>query len=121
MCRHVDKLSGQDSHHPSIMLAISKKCAARWRLRRARLGLLKCIRNRVDEVHRKMVAWLVDMYPVVKISPSFETQAKWHPGRMADDVCIPKLRVACAFTWAHYRFRQRLLQAGQSSGLGTNL
>lgn len=81
----------------------------RRRRRRAWHRKLERITNKVDEVHKKMAAWLCDNHRVVLI-PKFETQ------RMVRKGANRKLHSKTArgmCTWAHFRFRQRLLSAAE--------
>ncbi|MCP3663106.1 MAG: transposase, partial [Gammaproteobacteria bacterium] len=70
--------------------------------------LLQKIRNKVNEVHKKLSTWLCENYRVVLL-PKFETQQmvrRRHrkPGsKTARGMC----------TWAHYRFRQTLLSKAE--------
>lgn len=78
----------------------------RYKMRRAGARIQKKIRNLVDELHKKLVKWLVINFRVVLL-PKFETQ------RMVSRRFGRRIRSKTAramLTWSHYRFQQRLLQ-----------
>lgn len=76
----------------------------RYRMRKAGLRIQQKIRNLVDEVHKKLVKWLLDNYSVILL-PQFETS------RMIKHVNrkISNKTARSMMTWSHFRFRQRLL------------
>ena len=76
----------------------------RYRLKKAARRMRKKIRNLVDECHRKLSRWLVENYRVVLI-PSFRTSEMVRRGQRR--IRSKTARAMC--TWAHYRFRTRLL------------
>lgn len=101
MCRAADRMQAR------IAKGGSKN--ARRKRRKTWLRLLQRIRYRVDEVHKKMAAWLCQSYRVVLI-PTFESSRMVckQAGRKINGKTA---RAMC--TWAHYRFRQRLLQKAE--------
>ncbi len=100
LCNHHDKLQSRWSGKASV------RHYQRHRLRRAGRRLQKRIRNFVDELHCKLVKWLVANFDVVLL-PKFETQRmvinkKW-------DRKITSKTARAMMTLSHFRFRQRLL------------
>ena len=94
-----------------------EKHRRRYRMQRAGRRIQERIRNLVNEVHCKLVKWLVTNFDVVLL-PKFETQRmcqKTQLAQVAADGTRHKTRkingkVARAmYTWSHYRFQQRLL------------
>lgn len=80
----------------------------RYKRRMAWHRLLQRIRHKVDEVHKKLSAWLCENYRVVLL-PKFETQ---NMVRRRDRKLNSKTaRSMC--TWSHFRFRQRLLHTAE--------
>ena len=67
------------------------------------------VNRRVDDVHKKTAAALTDTHRVVLL-PSFETQqmASRRGGRRINGTTAHRM-----LTWAHYQFRQRLLEAAE--------
>jgi len=76
----------------------------RRKLRLAWLRKLQSIRNKIDEVHKKMSTWLCTNYRVILI-PKFETQNMIK--KVNRKIGSATVRGMC--NWAHYRFRQMLL------------
>ena len=92
-----------------------EKHRKRYRMQRAGRRIQERIRNLVNEVHCKLVKWLVMNFDVVLL-PKFETQSMCQKTQfVAEDGTRHKTRkingkVARAmYTWSHYRFQQRLL------------
>jgi putative transposase len=77
----------------------------RYKLKRAARRLCKKIHNLVDELHKKLVKWLVEQYHTILL-PEFETQNMVI--RRANRRIGSKTARAM-LTWSHYRFKQRLL------------
>lgn len=76
----------------------------RKNMKRAYYKQIDRVRNKIDDVHRKLVCWLVNNYKVILI-PKFDTSRMI---RKADRKLHCKtVRGMCS--WAHYRFRQLLL------------
>jgi putative transposase len=83
----------------------------RYKLQRAYLRIFRRIRNLVDEVHKKLVNFLVLNYNVILL-PAFETS------KMVTTNGVRKLQsktVRSMLTWSHYRFKQRLLEKSKST------
>lgn len=83
----------------------------RYKMRRAGARIHKKIRNLVDELHKKLVKWLVLNYRLVLL-PRFETQDMVKKFDEFGDWRGRKIRSKTAramLTWSHYRFQQRLL------------
>ena len=70
-------------------------------MRKAALRMRIRIRNLVDEVHRKVAAYLVEQYHVIFL-PTFETSNMVKKGARK----INKKSVRSMLTWSHYRFKQ---------------
>ena len=92
-----------------------EKHRRRYRMQRAGRRIQERIRNLVNEVHCKLVKWLVTNFDLVLL-PKFETQSMCQKTQfVAEDGTRHKTRkingkVARAmYTWSHYRFQQRLL------------
>ena len=94
MCLAADRLQSRIS---------KSKRRNRHRKRRALLRHFARIRNRVNDIQRKLAKWLCSTHDLV-IIPSFDTQnmvkkgSRRIHGNTARQMC----------TWAHYRFRQHL-------------
>jgi len=73
-------------------------------MRKAWLKKLDGIKNKVNEVHRKLAVWLCENHRVILL-PKFDTQ------RMISklDRKIGRKTARGMCTWAHYRFRQTLI------------
>lgn len=84
----------------------------RYAYQRAYLRISQKIRRLVDELHCKTVRFLVDNYSVVLL-PSFET-SQMADGRGRRRISSKAVRGMMG--WAHYRFKQRLLNKAYSSG-----
>lgn len=84
-------------------------------MQRAGRRIQERIRNLVNEMHCKLVKWLVTNFDLVLL-PKFETQSMCQKNEVVhEDGTRHKTRkingkVARAmYTWSHYRFQQRLL------------
>ena len=80
----------------------------RYRLRRVANRIHFKIRNLIDEVHKKMVKWLLSNYDLVLL-PDFNTQQMVRKGKRK----ISSKTAWAMLTWSHYRFKQRLLFKAQ--------
>ena len=98
LCRHADKLQSRWA---------AKECRARKRrgLKKAAKRIASKVRNLVDDLHRKLAAFLVDAYDVILL-PKFETQGMVQKANRR--ISSKTARAMC--TWSHYRFRCHLLQ-----------
>jgi putative transposase len=76
----------------------------RYKMKRAGLRIQAKIRNLVDDLHKKMVSWLCHNYKVILL-PSFKTSHMLRRGHRR----IRSKTARNMATWAHYRFKQRLL------------
>jgi putative transposase len=97
LCWHMDKL-----HSKSETKGLSRR--KRYRMRRAFMRARLRLRNLVDECHKKVVLFLVRNYSLILL-PSFETS------QMVSRIKrrIRSKTARAMLTWAHYRFKQRLL------------
>lgn len=98
LCHISDKLQSQ----------WTEKCIThkqRYSLQRAAQRVRLKIRNLIDDVHKKLCKWLCENYRVVLI-PKFETSRMVRRGHRK----LNSKSARAMATWAHYRFRQRLLQ-----------
>jgi putative transposase len=77
----------------------------RWRMRKAGARIQAKIRHLVDDVHCRVVKFLVSRYSVILL-PKFETSKmllrRWNRR-------ISSKAARAMATWSHFRFRQRLL------------
>ena len=95
LCRAVDDLQSRWSQ-----LTHRK----RYKLQRAARRIRLKVRNLVDELHKKCSTWLCRNYRSV-ILPVFESSNMVIKGQRK----INSKTARSMLTWAHYRFRQRLL------------
>ena len=106
LCQHLDALesrrSAKRTGDPKRFVHAHKK---RANMKRAAGRMRERIRNLVDELHKKMALWLCTNYDVVLI-PEFQTARM---ARRREQRCIGNKTARMMYTWAHYRFRQRLL------------
>ena len=87
--------------------------ARRYKMRRAGARMQLKVRNLVNDAHRRLARWLCENYRVVLL-PEFRTSEmvrKWDKlkpvGRQKRRINSKTAR--SMLTWAHHRFRQRLL------------
>jgi len=99
ICAHMDDLQ---SRIYSKTVRIGPK--SRYRMRRAWRKMQWRIRSLVDEVHKKMVRFILANYAVVLL-PTFES--KDMVLRAKRKICSKTARAL--MTWSHYRFKTRLL------------
>lgn len=98
VCAHMDNLQSRIDSDTTL------RHKARYRMRRALRKMQWRVRNLIDECHKKVVHFLCANYSVVLV-PSFETQ-----GMVMRNLRKINSKTARAMvTWAHYRFKQRLL------------
>ena len=83
----------------------------RYRLRRAALRIRRKIRRLVDELHYKLIQWLLRSFKAILI-PLFETQQmiKRKNGHMR--LSSQTAKAMC--TWSHFRFRTNLKNKAKS-------
>ena len=62
----------------------------------------------IDDMHKKLSTWLCDNYRVILI-PEFKVQGMIDKKKRK--ICSKTAREMC--TWAHFRFRQRLIQKAE--------
>ena len=79
----------------------------RYRLRRVAARIREQIKNRVDDVHRKLVKHLVENFDVILL-PTFETSQMVKKKGTRRRV-INKKVVRQMLTWRHYDIKRRLL------------
>jgi putative transposase len=109
LCLHLDALQ-------SKIAGSAVRARRRYRLKKASARLRMRIRNLVDDAHRKTTHFLVTNYDLVLL-PTFETQKM-----SARATRIISSKVARnMLTWAHYRFRQHLIQRGKRTGTEVKL
>jgi putative transposase len=83
----------------------------RWRMKQAASRMRSKIRHLIDDVQRKLIKWLCENYHLVLL-PKFDTQ---HMISKRDGRRRIRSKTARAMaTWAHYRFRTRLLSKSQN-------
>ena len=98
LCHTADSLQARWSDK-----AITHK--RRYSLQKAARRVRLKIRNLIDDVHKKLSKWLCENYKVVLL-PKFETSRMVRRGQRK----LNSKSARAMATWAHYRFRQRLLQ-----------
>jgi len=76
----------------------------RYKMKKALNRIRKKIRNRVDDLHRKLAKWLCERYRLILL-PEFETQRM--TARATRKIRSKTARSMC--TWSHYRFRMHLI------------
>jgi putative transposase len=114
LCHHLDRLRSEIDLLPKRCADLELKRYVhrkRWRMRRAWLRASLRIRNLVDDYHKKVVHFLVTCYDVVLL-PALETSRLVL--RKARKLASKTARAM--ITWSHYRFRQRLLWKGRTTG-----
>ena len=75
----------------------------RYRIRRAMFRIRQKIRNRVDDLHRKLAKWLCKTYKVI-VLPKFSSGSMVQKKKRV----IGSKTVRSMLTWSHFRFRQHL-------------
>jgi putative transposase len=113
LCHYLDRLRSKidllpRSKDPSIKKSTHR---VRWRMQRAWRRASLRIRNLVDEYHKQVVHYLVTNYDVILL-PALETSQLIRRKTRKFGSNMARALV----TWAHYRFRQRLLWKGTSTG-----
>jgi putative transposase len=78
----------------------------RWKMRCAAARIRTKIRNLIDDVQRKLIKWLCENHHLVLL-PAFETSRMI--GKRDGRRRINSKTARAMATWAHYRFRMRLL------------
>lgn len=97
LCCYLDRLQSQWSQK-----GINHK--KRYRLKRAGARLRLKIHNMIDDSHKKLAHFLCKNFDLILI-PKFETSQMVLKGRRK----IRSKTARAMLTWAHYRFRQRLI------------
>jgi putative transposase len=97
LCFAVDKLQSRWSQ-------ADIRHRKRYRLKRVAHRLRLRIRNLVDDLHKRLAKWLCTSYRSILL-PEFRTSQMVKRGRRK--IRSQTARAMC--TWAHYRFRERLL------------
>jgi len=107
LCRRLDQLMSRSSAQNVRTMPHRRRWhRCRWKMRRAAARMRTRIRNLVDEMQRKLIRWLCESYRVILL-PRFDTQ-RMISKRNGSRRIRSKTARAMA-TWAHYRFRTRLL------------
>lgn len=101
LCHHADVLEGKIADAPG---------RRRASLRRAALRMNRRMRNLVEDMHRKIVAYLNGNYRLVLL-PEFKASEMVRRGERA----IRSRTVRQMLTLRHFSFRQRLLQRANAS------
>jgi putative transposase len=96
LCLGLDKLASKRDTAPNAKL--------RYNYKRAFRRLAERVRNLINEVHKQLAKFLAVNYDLV-IIPKFETTQMIRKGERK----IHSTSVRQMTTWAHYRFRQRLI------------
>ena len=95
-CLSIDRLISKQAQE--------KQCKKRSSLTRAIRRMRIRLRNRVDEVHKQLVKFLVINYDLILL-PSFETSQM--VGKVGRKIRSQTGRLM--LSWTHYRFKHRLL------------
>jgi putative transposase len=95
--RMIDQLQSKWSH-PDV------RHSRRYRLKRAGRRIRLKIRNMMDEIHKKLSKWLCSNFKCILI-PKFEVSNMVRKKKRR----IGSKTTRFMYTWAHYRFRQRLI------------
>ena len=107
--RQKKKQNEQNNGNGNKHTLANKKWVKYRRMRKACLRSEKRIRNLVDEMHKKLIKWL-DVNHDIVLLPKFETQQmvtkKKTDGKKRN---INKVTARSMCSWAHYRFRKRLI------------
>ncbi|KAJ3292274.1 Exportin-6 [Borealophlyctis nickersoniae] len=104
LCLHLDNLIGKTTRAPARKRISHKRAQARVHHR---------IKNLVDEMHKKTVLWLVHTCDII-VLPIFgaKRMSIRKLGRRLGRKTVRKM-----LTWAHARFRQRLLSKAEEAGV----
>ena len=106
LCRAQDSLISKQA-------AKGTKSKQRSKIKRAVRRLRERIRNLVDEVHKQLAKYLAQTYDLVML-PAFEVSQMVKRGeRKIHSTTARKMA-----TWAHYRFKQRVLFKCRQLGCG---
>lgn len=97
LCHSLDDLQSRWSQ-------VNIKHRKRYRMKMAARKIRKKIRNLVDELHKKLILWIIQNHHTVLL-PLFETQQMIGRGKRR----IGSKTARAMVTWSHYRFRQRLI------------
>ena len=97
LCYVMDKLQAQWSQH-------GVRHKKRYKLQRAARRVRERVRNLVDEAHKKFSKWLCENHHAILL-PAFATSQMIRRGQRR----IGSKTARAMATWAHFRFRQRLL------------
>jgi putative transposase len=88
------------------------KCQSEWKEKKGRkrratkkvwYRMIDKIKNKVNEIHRKLAVWLCENYKVILI-PKFESSKMVKRGTRK----INSMTARNMLTWSHYRFREML-------------
>ena len=102
-------------HLDELRIKMKKvKHRARYRMKRAAMRMESRIRNLVDDVHKKAARWLLDRFKLILL-PEFSSSGMTRRKRGAAGTrrTLAKSTVRAMLHWSHFRFRERLLQAGK--------
>ena len=108
LCQHLDALEGRRNALREggdiAGRAFAENHKTRKNMAKAAIRMRERIRNLVDEAHKKIALWLCRNHDLVLI-PAFETARMARRGATRR---IGNKTARMMYTWAHYRFRQRL-------------
>ncbi len=106
LCQHLDAL---ESRRHAKSLSDSNRFALRYKKRRnmgrAAARMRERIRDLVEELHKKASLWLCRNYDAILI-PEFQTSRM---AKRSEERQISNKTCRMMYTWAHFRFRQRLI------------
>jgi transposase len=107
LSNHLDDLVGR-----AAATALTKH--KRYRMNRAAKRMRARITNLVDELHKKLVKWLVDNHELV-LWPPFDVRDMVEKDASGRRV-INRQTTRDMMTWSFYRFKQRLLMKAAQTG-----
>ena len=80
-------------------------------IKRAQARMRRRIRNLVDEVHKKAALWLTKTFDIIVLPKFNSTQMSHRQKRKINSQTVRKM-----MSWAHARFRNRLLSKAEEFG-----
>lgn len=113
LCFHIDALQSRIAKAPCTS---QREKGRKWRMQKAAARMRLKIRNLVGDVHYKLANFLATSYDLVLL-PLFETSKMVKRARRR----IRSKTARAMLTWAHYTFRQRLLNRCKRSNCSVAL
>ena len=100
LCMYMDDLESRRTKEP--------KSRRRWKMKLALARVRRGIRNLVDEIHKQTVHWLLQNFDVI-IVPDFNAHGMVNRKTRK----IRSKTARSMLTWAHGKFRQRLVSKSE--------